>query len=143
MKEKVLTEGIPKYFPTHTKGPQTTANQDTQLKGQDKHVKNQDVQLKGQDAQLKNQDMRPKSQDTQLKSQDKKAPVFMDSLADRAADLSISGAADSALSQHPPTRFQALQEGEGQVRRSPRIKAKRVRSALDEVRAHHLCTLNQ
>ena len=95
-----MKEGIPKYFPTHTRDAKPNSNQDS-------------------------------SQDrSQDRSQDKPPGNKMDKLTDKAADLSIS-AADSAKLQR--SRSQVLQaEGEEQVRRSPRIRAKRVRSALDE-----------
>ena len=96
VKEKVLKEGIPKYFPKHTKDTETTCN-----------GANQDTSLKGQDEPLKKQDMQPESQGmhAQLNSQNTKPPAFkngLDSLADKASDLSISGADIAVPKQRPP-----------------------------------------
>lgn len=119
-KEKVMKEGIPKYFPKHTSRDQDTADQDTPLIGQDKPLKNQDTHAKGQDMQT--------NVDAKLKCQNTK--TGLDSLTTKAADLSISSG-DMAC---PPTQPLLLQEQDTEVRRSPRIRAKRVRATLDEVR---------
>lgn len=119
-----MEEGIPKYFePIARKYPQP--------KSQDKHPKSQDV---------KSQDMHPKSQD---KSQDKsrdgvKMPlscvgnVGVDQLTQDTSGLNIS-VADSTKAHRPHALSRHVGKEDVEVRRSPRIRAKRVRSVLDEV----------
>ena len=106
MHDKVVEDGIPKYFPTHVSAPKE--NQDTQ------------TPLKSQDSK------QIKSSRTQLET-----------ITNKAAGLSISVTADSAKqAPRPPThsrRLQAEEEEQQQLRRSPRIRAKRVRSTLDDV----------
>ena len=64
----------------------------------------------------------------------------VDILTHKAADLSISKA-ESIKGEKPPTSanlLRHLDRSECEVRRSPRIRAKRVRSVLDEVRSWNI-----
>jgi hypothetical protein len=133
-------------------------NKDTRARNQDTHVKNQDTHSKNQDTHPKNQDTHSKNQDTHFKNQDGckmqvtrkddhkkmaaqeaqgcpksqdtssvKKPLStangVENLTHKAADLSISAKQLKSLSLRQQV----------EVRRSPRIRAKRVRSVSDEV----------
>ena len=151
-------EGIPKYFKPHppkdqesnfssqNKCPnsQETCPKDQEMcpKGQDKCQKTcpdgQEKHCNGQDTQAasrpKNQDKcsHPKSQVTASKPLPSSARV--ECLAEKAADLSISASESTKMQRRALPHH--IEKEEAEVRRSPRIRAKRVRSVMDEVREY-------
>ena len=122
-----MNEGLPKYFKPHPP-PAAASHQDkpaTRNKCPDSQ--NQCPNVEGCP---KEQDT-PQNQDT-LKPKQNSSPTNkphppvsgLEHITDQAADLSISKLQKSVL--------QVAKE-EVEVRRSPRIRAKRVRSVMDEV----------
>lgn len=98
-----MKEGIPKYFKPHPPIEESL---------QDHRSENKDTDIKPH----------AKSQDTV------KLHSGMEQLSYKAADLSIS-----AKQQKPLIFPHHIEREEVEVRRSPRIRAKRVRSVADEV----------
>lgn len=105
-----MKEGVPKYFKPHP--PIEESLQDHRSENKDTAVK----PVPGK-SHAKNQ-----GQDTV------KLRTGMEQLSCKAADLSIS-----AKQQKPLIFPHHIEKEEAEVRRSPRIRAKRVRSVTDEV----------
>lgn len=125
MKDKLLNEGIPKYFEPHP--PITTMSKDPQ----DKLPKSQDNVEKHchpkDQGEVETKQTHSKSQNTVKKKCSTANRV--ENLTHRAADLSIS-ATDPVKVQRPPTLPLHIGKEEAEVRRSPRLRAKRVRSVM-------------
>lgn len=114
VKDKLLNEGIPKYFKPHPP-----------------------VEVKGQTpstgVQHTAQDVPPAEPHKNSHAKDQDPSTGVQNLTDKAADLSISTI--------EPTRIKQIKKDEIGVRRSPRIRAKRVRSVMDEVREISVLTI--
>ena len=125
-KDKLLKEGIPKYFKPHP--PIQPINQNMEEnRPTEKHTSQHSCP--SQDRIKSQAQGAAKSQDTNKSQDTAKKPLSsingVDNLTHKAADLSISTKPLKAL----PHRVGR----EVEVRRSPRIQAKRVRSVVDEV----------
>lgn len=123
-KEKLTKEGIPRYFKPH-RSPVTSKDNCSHPANQDVRTRNQDTSTNTKDTKNQNrveEKSCPNSKDAVKKPLSSTNGV--ENLTHRAADLSISAKQPKPLSLRQ----------EVEVRRSPRIRAKRVRSVLDEVR---------
>ena len=122
-KDKLIKDGIPKYFKPH---PPIEEDHRSEIKEaiikpilENSHAKSQAGQ---------NTVSHAKSQAGQNTV---KLCSGMEQLSYKAADLSISAKQQKPLFPHH------IEKEEAEVRRSPRIRAKRVRSVADEVSVHN------
>ena len=110
-KDKLIKEGIPKYFK-----PRPPIEEDHR-------------------SEIKEKIIKPILENSHAKSQAGQNTVKlcsgMEQLSYKAADLSISAKQQKPLFPHH------IEKEEAEVRRSPRIRAKRVRSVADEVSVHN------
>lgn len=121
-KEKLTKEGIPRYFKPH-RSPVTSKDNCSHPANQDVRTRNQDTSTNTKDTKNQNrveEKSCPNSKDAVKKPLSSTNGV--ENLTHRAADLSISAKQPKPLSLRQ----------EVEVRRSPRIRAKRVCSVLDE-----------
>lgn len=129
MKDKLEHEGIPKYFKPHP--PITFKDQNPELDSQNKCPNAQGKCPSGQDMlQTASPEHQDKSSGPKTQTAAKKprpSPTGVENLTDKAADLSISTRIQRPIPHH-------VRSDEAEVRRSPRIRAKRVHSVMDEVR---------